>query len=65
MRWSGGDARHSIEKVSERRCCSKKDLAVAERGVARLEILALSGAGIEGLVALETWRSGGEIANLK
>jgi hypothetical protein len=33
--------------------------------VARLEILALSGAGIEGLVALETWRSGGEIANLK
>jgi hypothetical protein len=54
-----------IAKFSGQQGCSKKDLAVAERGVARLEILALSGAGIEGLVALETSGSGGEIANLK
>jgi len=32
--------------------------------VARLEVRALSGARMEGLVALETWQSDGEIANL-
>jgi hypothetical protein len=54
-----------IAKFSGQRCCSKKDLAIARRGVARSEIRALSGAGIEDLVALETWPSDGEIANLK
>jgi hypothetical protein len=42
----------------------EKDLAIARRGVARSEIRALSGAGIDDLVALETWSSGGEIVNL-
>ncbi len=64
MWWPGGDARRSIDKVSEQQCCSKKDLAVVKLGVARLEIPALSGAGIENLVALETWPSDSEIANL-
>ena len=35
------------------------------QGLRGLEIRALSGAGMEDLVALETWPSGGEIANLK
>jgi len=43
-----------LEKFSEQQDCSKKDLAVAKLGVARSEILALSGARIEDLVALET-----------
>src|SRR6266851_2269598 len=47
-------------KFSEQQCCSKKDLVVVKLGVARSEIRALSGAGMEGLVALETWQSGGE-----
>jgi len=51
-------------KVSEQQCCSKKDLAVVKLGVARSEIRALSGAGIEDLVALETWQSDSEIVNL-
>jgi large subunit ribosomal protein L7/L12 len=64
-----GDARRSIgraslNKVSERRCCSKKDLVIAMPGVARSEIRALSGAGINDLVALETWQSDSEIANI-
>jgi hypothetical protein len=36
-----------------------------EPRVARSEVRALSGAGTDDLVALETWRSGNEIANLK
>jgi hypothetical protein len=51
-------------QVSERQCCSKKDLAVVKLGVARSEIRALSGAGMEDLVALETWSSDSEIVNL-
>jgi hypothetical protein len=43
-----------LVQVSEQQCCSKKDLAIARRGVARSEIRALSGAGIGDLVALET-----------
>ena len=43
---------------------ARKDLAVAKLGVARSEIRALSGAGIDDLVALETWLSDSEIANL-
>jgi hypothetical protein len=42
----------------------EKDLAVVKLGVARSEIRALSGAGIEDLVALETWPNDSEIANL-
>jgi hypothetical protein len=53
-----------ITKFSGQRCCSKKDLVIAKLGVARSEIRALSGAGIEDLVALETWPSDSEIANL-
>jgi len=33
----------------------EKDLVIGRLGVARLEIRALSGAGINDLVALETW----------
>jgi hypothetical protein len=51
-------------QISEQQCCSKKDLVIAKRGVARSEIRALSGAGIEDLVALETWPSDSEIVNL-
>jgi len=53
-----------ITKFSEQLGCSKKDLAVVKRGVARSEIRALSGARIQDPVALETWPSDGEIANL-
>jgi len=53
-----------LVQVSERQCCSKKDLVIAKLGVARSEIRALSGAGIEDLVALETWPSDSEIVNL-
>jgi hypothetical protein len=42
----------------------EKDLAVVKLGVARSEVRALSGAGMDGLVALETWQSGSEIVNL-
>jgi hypothetical protein len=45
-------------------CCSKKDLVIAMAGVARSEVRALSGAGIDDLVALETWQSDNEIVNL-
>jgi large subunit ribosomal protein L7/L12 len=66
--WRGRPALHwtgaSLNKVSERRCCSKKDLVIAMPGVARSEIRALSGAGIDDLVALETWQSDDEIANI-
>jgi hypothetical protein len=41
----------------------KKDLVIAKRGVARSETLVLSGAGVEDLVALETWPSDSEIVN--
>ena len=51
-------------QVSEQQCCSKKDLVVARQGVARSEVRALSGAGMEDLVALETWPSDSEIVNL-
>jgi hypothetical protein len=57
-------AQRSIEKNSGRRELTEKDLVAAKRGVARFEIRALSGAGMEDLVALETWPSGGEIVNL-
>jgi len=43
---------------------TEKDLVIAKRGVARSEIRALSGAGIEDLVALETWLSDSKIVNL-
>jgi len=51
-------------KSSGRRELTEKDLAIAKRGVARSEIRALSGAGMEDLVALETWPSDSEIVNL-
>jgi hypothetical protein len=41
----------------------KKDLAIVKRGVARSETLVLSGAGVEDLVALETWPSDSKIVN--
>ena len=50
-------------QISRRLAPSEKGLAIAKRGVARSEIWALSGAGIEDLVALETWPSDGEIVN--
>jgi hypothetical protein len=43
---------------------SEKDLAVVKRGVARSEIWRCLAPEIEGLVALETWQSDSEIANL-
>jgi hypothetical protein len=55
---------YPITKFSEQQCWSKKDLVIAKRGVARSEIRALSGAGIEDLVALETWQCDSEIVNL-
>jgi hypothetical protein len=66
--WPGEDARCSIDRVrqsSGRRELTEKDLVIAKLGVARFEIRALSGAGMEDLVALETWPSDGEIVNLK
>ena len=51
-------------KNSGRRELTEKDLVIVKLGVARSEIRALSGAGIEGLVALETWLSDSEIVNL-
>jgi large subunit ribosomal protein L7/L12 len=51
-------------QVSGQQDCSKKDLVIAKRGVARSEIRALSGAGMDDLVALETWPSDSKIANL-
>jgi hypothetical protein len=41
----------------------KKDLVIVKLGVARSETLVLSGAGVEDLVALETWLSDSEIVN--
>jgi hypothetical protein len=67
LRWPGEHAWRSIDKVrqsSGRRELTEKDLVIAKRGVARSEIRALSGAGIEDLVALETWPSDSEIVNL-
>jgi hypothetical protein len=49
---------------SGRRELTEKDLVIAQRGVARSEIRALSGAGMDDLVALETWLSDGKIVNL-
>jgi hypothetical protein len=51
-------------KSSGRRELTEKDLVIAQRGVARSEIRALSGAGMDDLVALETWLSDGKIVNL-
>jgi large subunit ribosomal protein L7/L12 len=62
--WPGEDARCSIEKSSGRREPTEKDLVIAKRGVARSETLVLSGAGVEDLVALETWPSDSKIVNL-
>ena len=42
----------------------EKRFSYHERGVARSEIQALSGAGVDDLVALETWQSDNEIVNL-
>jgi hypothetical protein len=56
---------YKFQQFSGRRCCSKKDLVIAQSGVARSEVRALSGAGTDGLVALETWQCGGEITNIK
>src|SRR5260370_41066006 len=50
-------------KFSGQPCCSKKDLAILKLGVARSEILALSGAGMGGLGELETLGSGVEMGN--
>jgi large subunit ribosomal protein L7/L12 len=47
-----------------RRELTEKDLVIAKQGVARSKTLVLSGAGVDDLVALETWPSDGEIANL-
>jgi large subunit ribosomal protein L7/L12 len=55
---------YKITKFSGQQRCSKKDLVIVKRGVARSEIRALSGAGMDDLVALETWPSDSEIANL-
>jgi hypothetical protein len=55
---------YKITRFSEQQCCSKKDLVIAKRGVARSEIRALSGAGMDDLVALETWPSDSKIVNL-
>jgi hypothetical protein len=54
----------TLQKFLSGECCSKKDLVIALAGVARSEIRALSGAGMDGLVALETWRAIAKIANL-
>jgi hypothetical protein len=43
----------------------RKWFGYREPRVARSEVWALSGAGTDDLVALEPWRSGNEIANLK
>jgi hypothetical protein len=68
LRWAGFQIAklpdYKITKFSERQCCSKKDLVIVKLGVARSEIRALSGAGMEDLVALETWPSDSEIVNL-
>src|SRR5271170_3214160 len=54
--WSYGRlAGRSIEKSSGRRELTEKDLVAAKRGVARSEIRALSGAGIEDL---SHWKPG-------
>ncbi len=58
--WSDG----APLKSSGRRELTEKDLVIAKRGVARSETLVLSGAGVEDLVALETWPSDSEIVNL-
>lgn len=56
--WPGA----SLDKVSEQTrflsgdAARKKDLVIAMLGVARSEIRALSGAGMDDLVALETWQ---------
>jgi hypothetical protein len=42
----------------------EKRFSYREQGVARSEIRALSGAGVDDLVALETWQSDDEIVNL-
>jgi len=55
---------YKFTQVSEQQDCSKKDLVIVKREVARSEIRALSGAGMEDLVALETWPSDSEIVNL-
>jgi hypothetical protein len=55
---------YKFHQVSGQQCCPKKDLVIVKLGVARSETLALSGAGIEDLVALETWQSDSEIVNL-
>jgi large subunit ribosomal protein L7/L12 len=52
------------QKFLGSKCCSKKDLVVVRLGVARSEIRALSGAGMDDLVALETWPNDCEIVNL-
>jgi hypothetical protein len=43
------------QKFLGSKCCSKKDLVIAKQGVARSEIRALSGAGIEDL---SHWKPG-------
>jgi hypothetical protein len=53
----------NFTKSSGRQCCSKKDLVIVKLGVARSETLVLSGAGVEDLVALETWPSDSKIVN--
>src|ERR1700674_3289716 len=73
--WSDGRPRPSFEvagrgrpalhrQSSGRRELTEKDLVIAKREQARSEIRALSGAGREDLVALETWPSDSEIVNL-
>jgi hypothetical protein len=60
-----GWGRPAIHRQSSGWCePSEKDLAFAKIGVARSEIRALSGAGIDDLVALETELLDGEIVNL-
>jgi len=56
---------YKITKFSEQQRCSKKDLVIVKLGGGAVGSSALSGAGIDDLVALETWLSGSEIANLK
>jgi hypothetical protein len=51
-------------QVSEQFLLLEKDLVIASKGLRGLKIRALSGAGMEDLVALETWRSESEIVNL-
>jgi hypothetical protein len=58
--WPGEDARRSIDKVRGGASHPKKIWLSWKLGVARSEVRALSGAGINDLIALETELGGSE-----